>query len=233
MVLADNRISAANARFHTATVEHLVPGPVADVSAVAYNLQYSKPFVTAFVEQNPPAGTATEVVCVNDHELVRVDVYGQHPQDPERRLCVIGIGDGADRAEQAAHGAWFDYHASVLLAGQLGPGGSFTASIRHPVPGLPAQRGTTVGVACDVEYMRPLVETAVARNMPTHDVCHVVQSGELMLMRVDLHGRDPRDPHRHVCVCGIADRHYRAMAAAEQAWAVYHTSLLFAAAALA
>jgi hypothetical protein len=202
------------------------------MSAVTYNLQYTKPLVTALVEQNPPVSTTTEVVSLHDHELVRVDVYGQHPRDPERRLCVIGIGDAADRAEEAAKGAWFDYHASVWLAGKLGHGGSFTVSIRYHVPGAPPQRATTVGVACDVEYMRPLVETAVARNMPTRDECHVAQSGDLMLMRVDLHGRDPLDTNRQVRVCGIADRHYRAMAAAEQAWSVYHTSLLFAAAAV-
>jgi len=61
----------------------------------------------------------------------------------------------------------------------------------------------------------------------------VVQAGELTLMRVDLFGRDPLDSNRRVCVAGIADRHYRAMAAAEQAWADYHTFLRFAAAALA
>jgi hypothetical protein len=223
-------MSTANPRFHTATLEHLVPGPAADVSAITYNLQYTKPLVTSLVEQNPPAGITTEVVSLQEYELVRVDVYGHHPRDPERRVCVIGIGDAADRAEQAANSAWFDYHASVLLADKLGHGGSFTVSIRYHVPGLPPQGATTVGVACDVEYMRPLVETAVARNMPTHDECHVAQSGDLMLMRVDLHGRDPLDTNRQVCVCGIADRHYRAMAAAEQAWSVYHTSLLFAAA---
>ena len=52
-------------------------------------------------------------------------------------------------------------------------------------------------------------------------------------MRVDLYGQDPLDSNRRVCVGGIADRHYRAMAAAEQAWADYHTFLLFAAHALA
>ena len=225
-------MSAAHARFHTATVDQLVPGPAADVSAVTYNLQYTKPLVTALTEQNPPVDAATELVPLQDHELVRVDLYGQHPRDPDRRVCVIGIGDVADRAEQAAHSAWFDYHASVLLAGKLGRGGSFTVAIRYHVPGDPPQRATTVGVTCDVESMRPPVEAAVAHNMPTHDECHVAQSGDLMLMRVDLHGRDPLDANRQVCVCGIADRHYRAMAAAEQAWSVYHTSLMFAAAAV-
>jgi hypothetical protein len=215
------------------TLEQLVPGPPADMSALAYNLQYTRPLVTALVEQNPPASTTSEVVSLQNHELVRVDVYGQHPEDPKRRLCVIGIGDEDDRATQAATRAWFDYHASVFFTRKLGECGSFKVSIEYRVPGVPAQRAATVGVAYDVESMRPRVATAVARNMPTHDECHVVQSGELMLMRADLYGRDPLDGSRLVCVGGIADRHYRAMAAAEQAWADYHTSRLFAAAALA
>jgi hypothetical protein len=203
------------------------------MSAVAYNLQYTRPLVTDLVEQNPPASRDAHVVGLHDHELVRVNLYGQHPEDPERRLCVIGIGDDEDRAEKAANGAWFDYHASVLLTGELGEGRSFKLSLRYRVPGVPAQRAATVGVAYDVQYMRPLVDTAVARNMPTLDECHVMQSGELTLMRVDLYGRDPLDTSRRVCVGGIADRHYRAMAAAEQAWADRHTFLLFATAALA
>ena len=218
--------------FHTATIEHHVPGPPAEMSAVAYNLQYTRSLVTDLVEQNPPASGDTHVVRLHDHELVRVNLYGQHPEDPKRRLCVIGIGDEEDRAKTAANVAWSNYHASVLFTDKLGAGGS-KLSIRYRVPGVPAQRAATVGVAYDVQYMRPLVETAVARNKPTRDECHVVQSGELTLMRVDLYGQDPLDSHRRVCVGGIADRHYRAMAAAEQAWADYHTFLLFAAHALA
>jgi len=221
-------LSATNAIFHTVTIEYFVPGPPADMSAVAYNLEYTRALVTALVEQNPPARTTTEVVSLHDHELVRVDVYGRHPEDPKRLVCVIGIGDEPDGATKAANGAWFDYHASVLFARKLGEGGSFKFTVNYRVPGVPARPAETVGVSCDVECLRPLVETAVARNLPTHDECHVVQAGELMLMRVDLYGRDPLDSNRHVCVGGIADRHYRAMAAAEQAWAAFHTSLLFA-----
>jgi hypothetical protein len=226
-------LSATNTSFHTATLEHLVPGPPAEMSAVAYNLEYTRPLVTALVEQNPHDRTVTEVVPLHDRELVRVDISGRHPEDPNRRVCVIGISDEDDRARQAAVGAWFDYHASVLFARTLGEAGSFKLSIDYRVPGVPAPGAETVGVACDVEYLRPLVETAVARNLPTHDECHVAESGKLMLMRVDLYGRDPMDSNRHVCVGGIADRHYRAMAAAEQAWAAYHASRLFAAGALA
>jgi len=51
-------------------------------------------------------------------------------------------------------------------------------------------------------------------------------------MRVNLFGRHPLDSHRRVGVGGIADRHYRAKAAAEQAWVNYHTSVLLAASAL-
>ena len=147
-------------------------------------------------------------------------------------MCAIGIADAEDRAIDAAKRTWFDYHASLLFAGGLGPEHAFRLSLRHQVPGVPAQRAVTVGVAYDVQFLRPRVEAAIARNMPTRDEVHVVHSGEHTLMRVNLHGRDPLDASRRVCVGGIADRHYRAMAAAEQAWAEYHASLLFAAQAL-
>ena len=97
------------------------------------------------------------------------------------------------------------------------------------MPGVPAQRAATVGVAYDLQYIRPLVEAAVARNTPTSDELQVVQAGELTLMRVNLRGRHPLETGRRVCVGGIGDRHYRALAAAERAWTVYHTSLLFVA----
>lgn len=100
------------------------------------------------------------------------------------------------------------------------------------MPGVPPQRATIVGVRYRLGYLGPLVEAAVARNMPTTDEVHVVNSGELTLMRVDVYGRHPLDSTRSVCVGGIADRHYRAMVAAEQAWKDYHESLLFAARAL-
>jgi hypothetical protein len=75
--------------------------------------------VDDFVKQNPRAREDSQVVGLPDHDLVRVNFYGQHPEDPKRRLCVIGIGDDEDRATKAAKGAWFDYHASVLFTGQL------------------------------------------------------------------------------------------------------------------
>jgi hypothetical protein len=188
--------------------------------------------VSELVDQNPPAKADNHTLNIRERKLVRVNLYGQHPSNALRRLCVIGIGDDRERAEKAAHEAWFDFHASMLFTGHLCGEGVHRLAIRHQVPGVPAQRAATVGVAYELEYLRPLVEAAVARNLPTVDEYHVVHSGELTLMRVDLFGQHPLDSHRRVCVGGIADRHYRAKAAAEQAWANYHTSLLLAASAL-
>jgi len=225
-------MAVGNTVFHTATVDHQLPGPRVDMSAVAYNLQYTKPLVSDLVVQNPPAKPDVQVLAVREHKLVRVNLYGQHPSNASRRLCVIGVGDDQERAEKAANDAWFDYHASVLFTGALCDDGVHKLSIRHQVPGVPAQRAATVGVGYELEYLRPLVEAAVARNLPSVDEYHVVHSGEFTLMRVNLFGQHPLDSHRRVCVGGIADRHYRAKAAAEQAWANYHTSLLLAASAL-
>ena len=80
--------------------------------------------------------------------------------------------------------------------------------------------------------MRPLVETAVSRNKPTRDELHVVEVGDITLMRVNLYGVHPLESDRQICVGGIGDRHYRAVAAAEHAWSKYHTTLLFGAQAL-
>jgi hypothetical protein len=218
--------------FYTATIEHRLPGPPTEMEAIAYNLQYTAPLVADLVDGNPPTDTDHQSVPFADHELVRANLFGNHPTDAARRLCVIGVADSDQRASSAAESAWYDYHASLLFTDLLPEHESYALSIRHRIPGVPAQRAATVGVAYKLHYMRPEVEAAVARNMPTTDEVHVVQSGELTLMRVNLHGRHPLDSSRSVCVGGIADRHYRAMAAAEQAWKDYHTSLLFSAHAL-
>jgi hypothetical protein len=225
-------MSATRAVFHTATIEQQVPGAQAEMAAVAYNLQYTKPLVSEFVEHNPPGSTDVQTVRIRDQDLVRLNMYGAHPEHPSRRLCVIGIGDDEERATRAANGAWFDYHASVLFADRLGDEETHVLSVRHRVPGVPAQRAATVGVAYDVEFMQPRVEAAVARNLPTRDELEVVQGGELTLMRVSLYGRHPLENTRAVCVGGIADRHYRAVVAAEQAWVDFHTQLLFTAQAI-
>jgi hypothetical protein len=225
-------MSVVSAVFHTATVNHQLPGPRVGLSAVAYNLQYTRPLVSDLVEQNPPAEAETHILSVRERRLVRVNLYGHHPNNPSRRLCVIGIGDDRDRAEKAANDAWFDFHASMLFTGELCEEEVHRLAIRHQVPGVPAKRAATVGVAYELEYLKPLVEAAVARNLPSIDEFHVVLSGELTLMRVDLFGQHPLDSQTRVCVGGIADRHYRAKAAAEQAWAKYHTSILLAASAL-
>ncbi len=225
-------MSATVAVFHTATIEHHVLGPPQEMAAVAYNLQYTKSLVSELVAGNPPSAKDAQHVRVRDHELVRINLYGQHPDAPARRLCAIGIGDAEDRAADAADRVWFDYHASLLFTDKLRADQAYKLAIRQQVPGVPAKRAATIGVAFDVLYLRPQVEAAVARNMPTLDEVHVVHSGEHTLMRVNLHGRHPLDNNRSICVGGIADRHYRAMAAAEQAWAEYHASLLFAAQAI-
>ncbi|HYB29711.1 MAG TPA: hypothetical protein VEF89_24095 [Solirubrobacteraceae bacterium] len=225
-------MSSLNSVFHTATVDHQVPGPPVVISALAYNLQYTRPLVTELAESNPPVGGDTQVFALRERRLVRVTLYGQHPSHPSRRLCVIGVGDDRDRAEKAARDAWFDFHASVLFTGPLREEGVQRVAIRHRVPGMPAQRAAIVGVAYELEYLRPVVDAAVARNLPSGDEYHVVHSGELTLMRVNLFGRHPLDSQKRVGVAGIADRHFRAKAAAEQAWATYHTSVLLAASAL-
>jgi hypothetical protein len=222
----------ANTVFHTATVDHRLPGPRVGVFAVAYNLQYTRPLVSDLVDGNPPDKVDTQVFTLRGRKLVRVNLYGQDPIDPSRRLCVIGIGDDQDRAEKAARDAWFDFHASVLFAGPLREEGVQRVAIRHQVPGMPAHRAATVGVAYELEFLRPFVDAAIARNLPSGDEYHIVHSGELTLMRVNLFGRHPLDSHRRIGVGGIADRHFRATAAAEQAWANYHTSVLLAASAL-
>lgn len=226
-------MSIVSTDFHTATVDHRVPGPPAEISALAYGLQYTRPLVSELVDENPPVGADTQVFHLRGRKLVRVNLYGEHPSTGSRRLCVIGIGDDPDRAEKAARDAWFDFHASVLFTGPLPEGGVYKAAIKHQVPGMPAQRARIVGVAYELEYLKPVVEAAVARNKPSADEYHIVHSGELTLMRVNLFGRHPLDSHRRVSVGGIADRHYRAKAAAEQAWSAYHTSVLLAAYALA
>jgi hypothetical protein len=225
-------MTIAGTVFHTATVDHHLPGPRVEISALAYNLQYTTPLVDDLVAQNPPVSTESQVFSLSERRLMRVNLYGQHPSSRSRRLCVIGLGDDRDRAEKAATDAWFDYHASVLFTGPLREEGIQRVVIRRQVPGMPAQRAAIVGVAYELEYLRPLVDAAVARNLPSADDYHIVNSGELTLMRVNLFGRHPLDSHRRVAVGGIADRHYRAKAAAEQAWADYHTSLFLAASAL-
>jgi len=225
-------MTVAGTVFHTATVDHHLPGPRVAISALAYNLQYTTSLVDDLVAENLPISTESQGFSLSERRLMRVNLYGQHPSNRSRRLCVIGLGDDRDRAEKAATDAWFDYHASVLFTGPLREEGIQRVVIRRQVPGMPAQRAAIVGVAYELEYLRPLVDAAVARNLPSADDYHIVNSGELTLMRVNLFGRHPLDSHRRVAVGGIADRHYRAKAAAEQAWADYHTSLFLAASAL-
>jgi hypothetical protein len=218
--------------FHTATFNHRVPGEQLDLAAVSYNLQYTKDVVAAFAERNPPSETDIEVVRLRDRELTRATLFGLHPYDESRRICTIGVGDGEDRALRSAGNAWFDYHASKLFADKVGLDRTFTVSIRRPVPGAPARRARTVGVYYELSFMDSVVEAAVTRNRPKKDDLQVVEASDLTLMRVNLFGSHPLETSRRICVGGIADRHYRAVAAAEQAWTRYHMTLLFGAEAL-
>lgn len=225
-------MSATTPLFHTATFEHRVPGEPLEMAAVSYNLQYTKDLVRAFAAQNPPADTDLEVVRLRDRELTRVTLFGVHPLDASRKICTIGVGDGEERAQRGADQAWFDYHASKLFADKVGLERTHTVSIRRPVPGAPARRARTVGVQYELSFMEPVVEAAVTRNRPKKDELQVVEASELTLMRVNLFGSHPLETSRRICVGGIADRHYRAVAAAEQAWTKYHMTLLFGAEAL-
>lgn len=173
----------AGALFHTATFEHHVPGERADISAVSYNLQYTKALVEEFVSRNPPTSIERQTIRTGDRDLHRVNQYGTHPREPGRRICSIGVGDSEERASAAAAHGWFDYHAATLFAEKLGPEHTHRLAIRGPVPGAPAGRATVVGVTYDLEFMRPVVEAAVQRNRPTHDEFLVVDSGEITLMR--------------------------------------------------
>jgi hypothetical protein len=225
-------MSTTAALFHTATFEHEVPGEHADLAAVAYNLQYTHALVDKAVASNPPTDTDVQTIRAADHQLVRANHYGVHPNDESQRICAIGIGDVEDRAIQAADDAWFDYHATIVFANKVGPDNMHRLSFRRPVPGAAPQRAAIVGVLYDLEFMRPIVEAAVTRNRPTHDEYVVVEAGDVTLMRVNLYGHHPLESGMQICVGGIADRHYRAVAGAEQAWSNYHTSLLFGARAI-
>lgn len=226
-------MSVTSTPFFTALFEHRVPGPRANVAAIAYNLQYTKALVDDFVAAHPVASTDLQTVRFGEVELIRANLFGVAPGQRRRRICVIGVGDAQDRAVRAAHTAWYDFHASVLFSDRLGPAQTFSIVIHRPVPGLPPQRATTVGVLYDLAYLEPMVKAAVARNAPTNDDYEVVQLGDYTLMRVNLYGTHPLESNRRIGVGGVADRHYRGVAAAEQAWAKYHATLLFGAQALA
>lgn len=222
-------MSATSNIFHTATYEHRVPGEQVDISEVSYNLQYTKPNVERFVAGNPPVETNVHTFRIGERDLVRVTLYGPHPTNPARRVCTIGVADDDSSAQRAANNAWFDYHASLLFTDTLAPERRHTLMLEYPVPGVQTPRATTVGVRYDLEHMRPLVEAAIGRNSPTHDELQVVEVADFTLMRVNLYGAHPLESTRRISVGGIADRHYRAVAAAEEAWSKYHASLLFSA----
>jgi hypothetical protein len=223
---------ARSAIFHTAKVGYRVPGPTIKLAAVAYNLQYARPLVEALLDTNKPDDTRSQLIRVGDRELTLTTVFGAHPYKPEQRVCAIGIGDAEDRASVASDRAWFNFHASALFGDVLERHTRHTEEVHRRVPGLPVKGAETVGVAYELDYLSTAVDSALARNQPTGDEMYVVTAPEFTLMRADIVGGHPLDPSRQIRVGGIADRHYRAVAAAEQAWRNFHTTLLFAATAL-
>ncbi len=87
----------------------------------------------------------------------------------------------------------------------------------------PAQR---VGV--NLQYLRPKVDEMVRRNSPTRSEVDTIDVGDRMLMRVNLFGWHPRRAGEYIRVVGYGDRHWRAVAAAEQAWYDLHAELFIA-----
>jgi hypothetical protein len=93
-------------------------------------------------------------------------------------------------------------------------------------PSTPAAGGEAphrVGV--NLQYLKPQLEEMVRRNSPTRSEVEVIDIGDRMLMRVDLFGWHPRRPGEYICVVGYGDRHWRAVAAAEQAWLDLHAEV--------
>ncbi len=226
-------MSTRPAIFHTATISYFVPGPAVRLSAVAYNLQYTKPMVERLLAENEPDETDTRLIRFDDRELTIATTCGSHPYKPGKRVCVIGIGDDGPRATIATERAWSNFHASEFFRDALEHDAGHILEVRRRVPGVPIKGAETVAVAYELDYLKSAVEAALERNQPTGDEVHVIAAPEMTLMRADIFGRHPLDPSRSVRVGGVADRHYRAIVAAEQAWKNFHITLLFAATALA
>ena len=98
-------------------------------------------------------------------------------------------------------------------------------TVTHILPGRPVEAPLRA-LGFDLEYLKPQVEDFAEANPPTRRTCDVVQVGEETLMRCNLFGWHPL--HRgeeYVSVVGIADRHYRAVKAARQAWLDFHADV--------
>jgi hypothetical protein len=80
-------------------------------------------------------------------------------------------------------------------------------------------------VGVNLQYLKPQVEELVKRNSPTRSEVEVFDVGDRTLMRVNLFGWHPRRPGEYIFVVGYGDRHWRAVAAAEQAWYDLHAEL--------
>jgi hypothetical protein len=84
---------------------------------------------------------------------------------------------------------------------------------------------TTQRVGVNLQYLKPQLEDMVKRNRPTRSEVEVIDLGERMLMRVELFGWHPRRSGEYISVAGYGDRHWRAVAAAEQAWLDLHAEI--------
>jgi hypothetical protein len=88
-----------------------------------------------------------------------------------------------------------------------------------------ARPRTTQRVGVNLQYLKPQLEEMVRRNRPTRSEVEVIDIGDRMLMRVNLFGWHPRRAGEYICVVGYGDRHWRAVAAAEQAWLDLHAEI--------
>jgi hypothetical protein len=95
-------------------------------------------------------------------------------------------------------------------------------------PAAAAAPRTTQRVGVNLQYLKPQLEGMVRRNRPTRSEVEVIDIGERMLMRVQLFGWHPRQPGEYIRVDGYGDRHWRAVAAAEQAWTDLHAEIFIA-----
>jgi hypothetical protein len=232
-------MSAAPPYIGTINATHRVPGPprprVRDHvdpralnAGLAYNLEYTEPLVRELGERNRPLSSERRIAVSGENEITGVSLIGRHPHDSSKVISVTGVGADHDQAEEAAERAWLDYHAAVAFAERGVEDVIRNLTVQHPIPGALVPR-KPAAVAFNLSDLDEPVEQMIARNAPTSDVYHVVECGDLTLMRVDLYGWHPVHPGQRICVVGIADRHYRAVAAAEEAWKNYHASILLTA----
>jgi len=95
-------------------------------------------------------------------------------------------------------------------------------------PAQPGPSGAAHRVGVNLQYLQPQLDDMVRHNEPTRSEVEVIDIGDRMLMRVNLFGWHPRRPGEYIAVVGYGDRHWRAVAAAEQAWRDLHAEVFIA-----